>query len=166
MKSPKAVGSWIASVSSIASIDSAPAGQVVDGDQRQVMLCGEDPQVIQAHHFTVVLGDFPDHAHRFQSGSLAQVNGRFGMPAAFEHSPGRGTQREDVAGAGELSGLRLRVSQQAAGQRAVGSRDAGGDALGGIAGDGEGGAFGILVDADHGCQAQRVSAVRRPAVRR
>ena len=139
-------------------VDAAPAGQVVDGDQRQAVFRGEDAQRVKPHHLAVVVGDFTDHSDRGQSGGAAQVHRGFGVAAAFEHSPRGGAQREDVPGADQLLRGGLRVGQQPAGQRAVRRRDAGADAAGRVAADGEGSALGVLVDADHRGQAQRVGA--------
>ena len=65
------------------------------------MLGSENPEAVQPHHLPVVVYNLGNHAHRLQAGKPAEVDGRFGVPRTFTHSPLNGTQRENMPGAGQ-----------------------------------------------------------------
>ncbi len=115
------------------------------------MLAGEGDQLGQPQHDAVLAGDLHDGAGRAQAREAGEVHGGLGVAVADQDAAGLGAQREDVAGADEVTGLGDPVGEQAQGGGAVGGRDAGGDAVGGarVDGDGEGGLHRLGVVLDH-----------------
>ena len=79
------------------------ADQVGDRDEEQAVLLGELDQLGQARHGTVVVHDLAEHAHQLPVREGTQVDAGLGVAGPLEHAAGTGTQREDVAGSGELA---------------------------------------------------------------
>ena len=145
----------------------APLDQVGDGDQREVVLVGEDPQLVGLRHraFVLLADDFADRARRLQAGHPGQVDGGLGVAGPAQHPAVLGAQRNDVAGPGEVVGDAGRVGEQPHRGGAVGRRDSGADAIFRVDGDGVGGAVLVLVHRVHRQQAELVAdrAVQRHA---
>ena len=83
-----------------------PLDQVGDGDQRQVVLVGEDPQLVGLRHraFVLLADDLADGTRRLQTGQPGQVDGGLGVAGAAQHATVLGAQRNHVAGLGEVVG--------------------------------------------------------------
>ena len=62
---------------------------------------------------------------RRQAGEAGEVDGGLGVTGALEHAAGLRAQREDVAGAAEVGGVRVGGDGAADAARAVRRRDAG-----------------------------------------
>ena len=79
-----------------------PFDQVGDGDQRQVVLVGEDPQLVGLGHRALVLlaDDLADRAGGLQPGQPGQVDGGLGVAraGATRRRPWRATEPRDRAG--------------------------------------------------------------------
>ncbi len=119
-------------------LEPAPVGdQVGDGDQREVVLVGEDTQFVRPGHAGRVLlaDDLAQHARRAQARQHGQVDGGLGVPGPAQHAAVAGAQRHHVARAGEVGRRGLGIGEQPDRVRTVGRRDAGRDALAGVDGD-------------------------------
>ena len=106
-----------------------PLDQVGDGDQREVVLVGEDPQLVGLRHRALVLlaDDLADRARGLQAGQPGQVDGGLGVAGAAQHPAVLGAQRDHVAGPGEVVGDAGRVGEQPHGGGAVRCRNPGSD---------------------------------------
>ena len=136
----------------------AVGDQVGDRDHDEVVLVGEDAQLLAAGHAGRVLlaDDLAEHAGRPQAGEDGEVHRGLGVAGPAQHAAVLGPQRHDVAGSGEVGRRRVGVRQQPDGVRAVGRRDAGADALAGVDGDRVRGAAPVLVDPEHRRQVEPV----------
>ena len=143
----------------------AVGDQVLDGDDRQAVLAGEQHQFRQPRHGAVLVGDLADGRGRAQAGEPGEVDARLGVAVAGQHAAGAGPQREDVAGAHEVARGAAGVAEHAQGQGAVGGADAGGGAVfgGGVHADGEGGTHRLGVLGHH---LRQVEAVQLGAFQR
>ena len=83
-----------------------PLDQVGDRDQREVVLVGEDPQLVGLRHraFVLLADDLADRARGLQAGQPGQVDGGLGVAGPAQHPAVLGAQRDDVAGPGEVVG--------------------------------------------------------------
>ena len=81
------------------------ADERLDGDHRQAVLVDERAQLGASLHRAVVVDNLDQHPRRRESGEFGQVDSCLGVAAADQHTALAVTQREDVAGAGELPGL-------------------------------------------------------------
>ena len=103
--------------------------------------------------------DLGDDAHAGQPSRAGELHGGLSVAGALSHAAVNGAQREDVAGAGDVRRGGGGIGKNLHGACAVRRRDAGAHAGGRIAGDGVGGALGILVVGDHGRQLHLVGAL-------
>ena len=128
-----------------------PLDQVGDGDQRQAVLVGEDPQFVGLGHRALVLlaDDLADRAGRLQAGQPGQVDGGLGVAGAAQHPTVLGAQRNHVTGPGEVVGDTGRVGELAHGGSAVRCRNPRSDIHFRVDGDGVGGAVLVLVHRIH-----------------
>ena len=99
----------------------APGDEVGDGDDGEVVLGGEDLQLVEPGHAVVVLlaDDLADDADRPQPGEAAQVDRRLGVAGAAQHAAVERAQRVDVAGPGQVVRRRRRVGEHLHGARPV-----------------------------------------------
>ena len=87
--------------------------QLLDGDERQVVLGGKFPQIRHALHAAiVVVYQLAEHARRLAARQPRQIHRRLGVARALQHAAGARAQREDVARPGEPPGRRVRVGQR------------------------------------------------------
>ena len=79
--------------------------QVRDGDQRQIVFVGKDPQLVGLRHraFVLLADDFADRTGRRQSGHPGQVDSGFGVAGTPQHATVLGAQRNYVPGPGKSS---------------------------------------------------------------
>ena len=104
--------------------------QLLDGDERQVVLGGKFPQLRHALHAAiVVVYQLAEHARRRATRQPREVHRRLGVTRALQHAPVARAQREDVAGAVEPAGRGLGVGQRTECGGPVGGADAGARAL-------------------------------------
>ena len=123
--------------------------ELLDGDQREVVLVGELPQRGQAHHRPVVADHLANHAGRRQPGEHRQVDGGLGVAAPAQDAALGVPEREHVAGADQVIGDARGTGEKLDGLRAVGSGDTRGDVVPCVHADGERGAVVLLVLARH-----------------
>ena len=66
----------------------APLDEIGDGDQREIVLVGEDAQLVGLRHRALVLlaDDLADRAGRLQAGHARQVDGGLGVARAPQHA--------------------------------------------------------------------------------
>lgn len=138
-----------------------PLDQVGDGDQREVVLVGEDAQLVGLRHraFVFLADDLADRACGLQAREPGQIHGRLGVAGTAQHAAVLGTQRNHVPGLGEIVGHGGRVGEEPHRGRPVRRRDTGSDTDFRIDGDGVGGTVLVLVDRVHRQQAQPVADV-------
>ena len=103
--------------------------------------------------------DLGDNAHAGQARREGEFHCGFGVAGALRHAAVNGAQREDVAGAGNIRRGGGCVREDLHGACAVRRGNAGAHAGGRIAGDGVGGALGVLVVGDHGRQVHLVGTL-------
>ena len=141
--------------------------QIGDGDQRQAVFVGEDPQLVGLGHGALVLlaDDLADGPGRLQARHPGQIHGGFGVAGTAQHPAVLGAQRNHVPRLGEIVGHAGRIGQQPHGGGPVGCRNTGSHTDFGVDGDGVGGAVLVLVDGVHGQQPEPVAdrAVQRDA---
>ena len=103
----------------------APLDEVGDRDQRQVVLVGENPQLVGLRHraFVLLADDLADRARRLQTGQPGQVDGGLGVAGPAQHTAVLRAQRHDVAGPGEVVRDAGRIGEQPHRRRAVGRRN-------------------------------------------
>ena len=137
----------------------AVGDQVLDGDDLQAVLAGEDQQLRQPLHRAVVIDDLGEDAGRLQPGQLGEIGARLGVAGAGEDAAIAGDQREDVARLQEVGARAIVVGQRPHRVGALLGGDAGGHADLVVDGDGEGGAHRVEIVGDHRRQVQPVGAV-------
>ena len=144
-----------------------PLDEVGDRDEREVVLVGEDPQLVGLRHraFVLLADDLADRARGLQTGQPGQVDRGLGVAGPAQHAAVLGAQRHHVPGPGEVVGDGGRVGEQPHRGGAVGRRDTGADALLRVDGHGVGGAVLVLVDRVHRQQARAGRRPRRTAAR-
>jgi len=102
-----------------------PLDQVGDGDQCQVVLVSENPQLVGLRHraFVLLADDLADRACRPQTRKAGQVDGSLGVAGATQHPAVLGAQRHHVTGLGEIVGDAGRIGEQPHRRRTVGRRN-------------------------------------------
>jgi hypothetical protein len=85
----------------------------------QVVLAREALQLRAPRHRAVGVEDLADHAGGREPGHAREVHRRLRLTDAAKHAAGPGAQREDVARAPQVGGLRLRVQADLDGPGAV-----------------------------------------------
>ncbi len=141
-------------------LDATAVGHHVgDRDEREPVLGGERLQLLQPGHVALVLlrHHLAEHPGRTQAGHPGQVDGGLGVPRAAQHAALAGTQRYDVAGAGEVGRRGVGRGEQPDRAGAVGRRDAGADPLTCVDGDRVGRAALVLVGVEHRRQVEPVA---------
>ncbi|CAM2151826.1 hypothetical protein PT2222_270025 [Paraburkholderia tropica] len=133
----------------------AECRQLGDRQHRQIVQLREVVDLLAARHRAVRIHQFAQHAGGLQTGERRQVDGAFGMAAAREHAARLRAQREHVAGAHDVGGLRAGRDGRADRRHAVGGRHARAHALARLDRDGEGRAVAALVARDHRRQFER-----------
>src|SRR5205807_4218350 len=85
--------------------------EVGDGDECQVVLAGEDLELVEAGHVLDVLlaDDLAQDTRRSQSGETAQVDGGLGVTRPAQYAAFLRPQRHNVTGTGEVHRARRRV---------------------------------------------------------
>ena len=116
-------------------------------------------QVRDARHAAVVSHDLADDAGGNESGEAGEIDGSFGLSGADEHAALARAEREDVAGASEISGPRGRIDGNLDGAGAVAGGDAGCDTVAGVNGLAEGGAVVGSILGRHVADAEMVEAL-------
>ena len=137
-----------------------PVGdQVGDGDQREVVVVGEHPQLVAAGHVALVLlrDDLAERAGGGEPGEPGEVDGGLGVPRPAQHAALAGPQRQHVPGPHQVAGDGGRVGEQRDRPGPVRGRDAGGDAGLRVDGHGEGGAEAVGVGVVHRRQVEPVA---------
>src|SRR6266436_6496748 len=78
-----------------------PVGnQVGDGDEWNVMSSRKSTELWHPSHGAVLVHDFADDSGRTEAGQSGQVDSRFGLPGAFQHSGTLCAQWKDVTWTG------------------------------------------------------------------
>ena len=139
----------------------AVGDQVGDRDHAEVVLVGEDAQLLAAGHAGRVLlaDDLAERPRGAQPGQHGEVDGGLGVAGAAQHPAVLGPQRHDVPGAGQVGRGRPGVGEQPDGVGPVDGGDAGRDALARVDGDRVGGAAPVLVDPEHRRQVEPVGVL-------
>ena len=114
--------------------------EVLDGDNLQLVLMGEDLQLGHAGHGAIVVHDLHECASRVEACQFTEVDGGFGMSAATQHTVLLGIEGVDMAWTTEGLGCRRRVGEGTDGGGTVVGRYACGAPLQLIDSDGKGGA--------------------------
>ena len=96
---------------------------VGDGDDLEAVLEGEVAQVRQARHRPVFIHDLADHRARIHPGDLREIDARFRLSGALEHSTLFRAQRKDVTRTREIVRTRLRIDRRAHRFSAIGRGD-------------------------------------------
>lgn len=78
------------------------SNDIIHGTDRHAVLFAESNDLRQTGHGAVRIGQFTQHATRGKSGQTRHVHSGLGMTATLQDSAGTGTQREDMAGAGDI----------------------------------------------------------------
>lgn len=106
-----------------------------------------------------VLDELSNSSSLVLTGETAEFHSGLGVAYALAHAAGGSAQRENVAGADEACGRGFRVGEVLAAEGAVVGADSRGDAgIGGVDGDGVGGAAGVLAGGDHDRELEGVGA--------
>jgi hypothetical protein len=82
----------------------SPFDEVGDGDQREIVVIGEDAQLVGLRHraFVLLTDDLADRTRGLQAGEPGQVDGRLGVAGPAQHSAVLRAQRHHVPGLGEI----------------------------------------------------------------
>lgn len=113
--------------------------QIFDGQHHHVVLFGEGNHFRRMRHAAIVVGQFTQHAGRFETGHGNQIDGRFGVAATAQHAARLRTQREHVARTVQVARLGAVCHRRTDGGQAIGSGNPGGHTLRRFDGHGEGG---------------------------
>ncbi len=129
----------------------APLDEVGDGDEREVVFVGEDPQLVGLGHgaFVFLADDLANRTGRLQAGQPGQIDGGLGVAGAAQHAAVLGAQRDDVTGLAEVVDDGRRVSERTHRSGPVGSRNPCADTLFRIDGHRICGTVLVLVDRVH-----------------
>jgi len=80
----------------------AVANEILDGDDLQLELLRQFPQLRAIGPVAVRVEDLDEHARRFKSRQSRQIDRGFGVPRAPQHSAFFRDQREEVSWANEI----------------------------------------------------------------
>ena len=132
-----------------------PVGdEIGDGGDFHAVTLGERRQVREPGHGAVVVHDLADHARRVEAGEAGDVDRRFRMARADEHTPVARHQGEHVAGGDDIVLALRRVDGDRHGPRPVGRGNSCGNPLASVDRDGEGGLVTGQILACHQRQAE------------
>ena len=128
--------------------------QVGDRRDLQLVLCGELEQLRQSLHGAVVVDDFREQADRREPRKRREIDARFGMTGAHEHTAGARNERKDVARPHEIARADIAVRERLNRVGALFGRNAGGQAVPIVDRYGERGAHRRIVARDHRIEVQ------------
>ncbi len=108
----------------IAFVRHAVANEFGDGEHLHLVLAAELDQVGHARHAAIVLHDFADDSGGNHSREPRQIDRRFRLPGAHQHSTFAGAKREHVSGTSQIGRLRRGIDRDLNRARAVVRRNA------------------------------------------
>ena len=95
------------------------ADQIGDGADPQAVTMGKGLELGPPRHAAILVHQLADDARGLEARQAAKVDGGLGVAGPHEHSAPAGTEREDMAGPGEILRFRALVRERADGRRPI-----------------------------------------------